>query len=208
MRGRPSGAGGPVYVLVQIVSGFSWSHLVQLLVDGAAYDLITKGAKSFILRPFIAAYRKLRDKNSERLIDLNELRIEFEDCDLIFHELSSDTIIDNLAGILPAIAEHYGRMFLQCGIAPGEIHIPVVEDPNTKSAARFRVLAHVDETMIGKVPEDYFGYWGVVFDHSEHLVRVYDVRQETLLNDRFLTASEYWEELGRESSRRQNLVSI
>jgi hypothetical protein len=196
VRGRPAGAGGPVYVIVQVIAGLSWSHLVQLLVDGAAYDLITKGAKSFVLRPFIAAYKRLRERNRERQIDLNELRIEFEDCDLIIHEVSSDTIIDNLEAILPAVARHYSRLAIREGVNADEIHIPVIEDPDARREARFRVLSHVDEPITGKGPEDYQGYWGVIFDH-EHLAKVYDVKQKILLNDRFLTESEYWQELSR-----------
>ena len=68
VRGRPTGAGGPVHMLAQVVSGIPWSHVVQLIIDGVAYDLIKEGSRSFILRPFISAYRKLRDRNRERSI--------------------------------------------------------------------------------------------------------------------------------------------
>jgi hypothetical protein len=83
-------------MLAQIISGIPWTHVVQLIIDGAAYDLVKEGSKSFILRPFISAYRKLRDRNQDRLIDLAELQIDFEDFHVIIHEIASDTIIDCL----------------------------------------------------------------------------------------------------------------
>ena len=196
VRGRPSGAGGPVDLIVQIISRLPWSHVVQLLIDGVVYDLIKEGSKSFVLRPFISAYRKLRERNRNRSLDLAELQIDFEDCQLIIREVSGETIIDNLGSILRTLAEHYGRLRLPSGEAPGEIHVPVVEDPDPERPCRFRETARVDETITGKGADDYLAYWGVVYDHTWPS-RVYDVRNGELMNERFNTVSEHWRELER-----------
>src|SRR4051794_8560298 len=71
VKGRPAGAGGFTHLYVEVISSLSFSHFVQLLLDGIAFDLIKRGAESFVLRPFIAAYKKLRDRNKgNRLIDI------------------------------------------------------------------------------------------------------------------------------------------
>src|SRR5258708_30562519 len=75
VKGRPAGAGGLTHLYVEVISSFSLSHLVQLLLDGIAFDLIKRGTESFALRPFLAAYKKLRDRNkARRLIDIAELQ--------------------------------------------------------------------------------------------------------------------------------------
>ena len=198
VRGRPAGAGGPVHMLAQIISGIPWSHVVQLIIDGAAYDLIKEGSRSFILRPFISALRKLRERNQDRLVDLAELQIDFEDFQLIVHEVASDTIIDHLGVILQSVAEHYPRLLRPNGEPPAEIHVPVFEDPDPKRSCRFRETARVDETIRGKAPDDYLSFWGLVFDHAWPS-KVYDVRNAKVLDEKFNTISEHWEQLRQRS---------
>jgi hypothetical protein len=201
VRGRASGAGGGAYLLVEIISKLPWSHIVQLLIDGAVYDLIKEGSRSFVLRPFIQSYKKLRDRNQNRRFYLSELRIEFQDCLLVIHEVSINTIVDNLWKILPTVAEHFNRLTLDSGERPVEIHVPVVEDPDEDRPCRFRVLAHVDETITGKGPDDYFGHWGLVYDRAS-TVKVYDIVQGLLLDERFNTVEEYWRDLSRKAKAR------
>jgi len=162
VRGRPAGAGGPVHMLVQVISGIPWIHVLQLIHDGVAYDLVKEGSRSFILRPFISAYRKLRDRNQNKPIDLAQLQIDFEDFQLIIREVASDTITDYLGVILQSLAKHYPRLVRPNGESPAEIHVPVFEDPDPKRSCRFRETARVDETIRGKAPKDYVAYWGLV----------------------------------------------
>lgn len=189
-------------MLAQIISSIPWSHVVQLLLDGAAYDLIKEGSRSFILRPFISAYRKLKDRNEDRPIDLAELQIDFEDFQLIIREVASGTIIDNLEKILQSLAEHYPRLVRANGESPAEIHVPVFEDPDSARPCRFRETARVDEEIEGRGPDDYLAFWGLVFDRSWSS-KVYDVRNETVLNEQFNTVVEHWEELRRRSQAGQ-----
>jgi hypothetical protein len=196
VRGRPSGAGGAVHILVDIVSNLRLSDLAQIIAGGAAYDLVKEGARSFILRPFIRAYAALKERNRDRKLDLRELRIEFQDCLLVIHEVSMDTNVDSLSMILPALAKHYDRLALATGQRPSEIHVPVVEDPDTERPCRFRVIAHVDETINDKGSKDYLAYWGVVYDRPPAL-KVYGVDQASLLHERFNTVEDYWQDLSR-----------
>ena len=198
VRGRPAGAGGPVHMLAQVISGIPWTHVVQLIIDGAVYDLIKEGSRSFILRPFISAYRKLRDRNQGRLIDLAELQIDFEDFQLIIHEVASDTIIDCVGVILQRLAEHYPRLVRSNGESPAEIHVPVFEDSDPERSCRFRETARVDETIRGKAPDDYLAFWGLVFDQTWPS-KVYDVQNLKVLDEKFNTVSEHWEQLRRRS---------
>jgi hypothetical protein len=201
VRGRASGAGGGAHLLVEVISRLPWSHVVQLLIDGAIYDLIKEGSRSFVLRPLISAYKELKDRNRDRTLYLRELRIDFQDCLLVIHEISSDTIVDNLWRILPTVAAHYDCLALESGEKPIEIHVPVVEDPDEERPCRFRVVAHVDEAITGRGPNDYLGHWGLVYDRA-FTVKVYDVEQRLLLHERFNTVEEYWSDLSRKAGAR------
>src|ERR1051326_8289413 len=93
VSGRAAGAGGITHLLVELTSTLSISHLVQLILDGAAFDLIKHGTEAFILRPFIAAYKRLQARNKNDLVDIGELKIQFRDSLLLLHEISSNTLV-------------------------------------------------------------------------------------------------------------------
>jgi len=196
VKGRPAGAGGLVHLFVEIISIFPLSHIVQLLLDGIAYDLIREGTRSFVLRPFIGAYRKLKDRNRERHLDIGELRIEFQDCQVVIHGISSSDIDEQLERILQTLAQNYHKLALQSGEMPFAIHIPVFEDPDGERPSRFRIIGDFDETIRSRGPEDYLGYWGLVYDRAS-TVRVYDVVNRLLIDERFNTLEEHWRELSR-----------
>jgi hypothetical protein len=204
VRGRPSGAGGAVFIILHFISQLPWSHVAQIILEGAAYDIIKEGARSFILRPFLAAYKKLKLRNVKKAINLNELKIDFQDCQIVIHEVSDDTIGDNLEIILRSLAEHYAWLALDGGEFPIEIHVPVVEDPDEHRDRRFRVVAHVDESITGKGPGDYILYWGLTYDRAS-TTKVYDVPSKTILHEPFNTVEQYWNDLSRrESARRKS----
>ena len=190
VRGRPAGAGGLTRLFVDLTSSVSLSHLVQLLLDGIAYDLIKSGSESFVLRPFLAAYKKLRDRNRERgAIDIAELRIQFQDSLLVIHEISDDSIVPQLERILLTLGTNYESLVLSSGESPFAIHIPVFEDTDRDRVTRFRVIGDIDETIRSQGPEDYYRYWGLEYDYGR---RVYDVERRLLLDEMFVTQDEYW----------------
>jgi hypothetical protein len=194
VKGRPAGAGGLIHLFVEVVSMLPLSHIVQLLIDGVAYDLIKEGSRSFILRPFISAYKRLKEGNRERKIDIGTLAIEFQDCRLIIHETATDTIIDNLEAILFALSQNYDALALESGELPFEIHVAVVEDPEEDRPCRFRVRGEWDETIRGNGASDYFGFWGLVYIRAS-IERVFDVKIQRILGDRFNTIEQHWRHL-------------
>jgi hypothetical protein len=195
VSGRAAGAGGITHLFVELTSTFSLSHLAQLIADGVAFDLIKNGAEAFVLRPFIAAYKRLQESNKDDFVDIGELKIQFRDSVLILHEISSDTLVSQLENILITVARSYDRFLLKQGEAPYTIEISVFEDPEEDRPCRFRVIGNIDETIRSRGPEDYVGFWGLEYDHAG--LRVFDVQRQLLLDERFNTQDRHWAEMRR-----------
>jgi hypothetical protein len=193
VRGRPGALGGLYNLSVEIVSTLALSHMVRLLLDGVAFDLIKEGTKAFVLRPFLSAYRKLRERNANkpRRGDIDELRLIFQDSVVVVDYLGDDSIASSLEKILQALAKNYQHLVLGSGEPPFEIYIPIFEDPTADPPSRFRELLHYDETIPSVSMSDYFVYWGLWYDFS-HKHRVYDVQRELLIDEGFLTKKQYW----------------
>src|SRR6266852_6158095 len=65
VEGAQSGAGGGLYTLfVEIAATVTLPYVVRLLLEGVAFDLIKLGTKKFVLRPLLAAQKRLRSRNS------------------------------------------------------------------------------------------------------------------------------------------------
>jgi len=199
VKGRPAGAGGLTHLYVELISTLSLSHIAQLLLDGIAFDLIKHGTEAFVLRPFLAAYKRLQERNKEhRFIDIAELQIQFQDSLLIIHEISSDSIYSNLEAILLALARNYENLALKTGELPFTIHIPVFEDPEEDRPSRFRVIGNIDETIRSDSQQDYFHFWGLEYLY-DRVKRVYDARTQLLIDSDFNTLKQHWAELMRRS---------
>jgi hypothetical protein len=199
VKGRPAGAGGFTHLYVEVISCLTLSHLVRLLLDGVEFDFIKQGTERFMLRPFLAAYRKLRDRNkNSRSIDIGELQIHFQDSVVMIHELATDTVVPNLGKLLLSLAENYDHLKLRDGESPLVIHIPVFEDTDEDRPCRFRVRGDIDENLPSDGPADYFKFWGL-----EYIVetdrRVYDVARQLLLDESFNTVEEHWADWTRRS---------
>ncbi|MGH9515399.1 MAG: hypothetical protein ACRD3P_06940 [Terriglobales bacterium] len=176
---------------------------MQLLIDGVAFDFIKRGAESFVLRPFLAAYEKLRDRNkSDERIDIGELQIHFQDSILLIREVRTDTILSNLGKLLLCLARNYDHLTIHHGESPFLIQIPAFEDPDEDRPRRFRVRGDIDETIPSHGPSDYFKFWGL-----EYIVdadrRVYDVTRQLLLDEGFNTLDEHWAELTRRAQSKR-----
>jgi hypothetical protein len=195
VSGRAGAAGGITHLLVELTSTFSLAHLKQLILDGVAFDLIKNGTEAFVLRPFIAAYNRLQERNQDSFVDIGELKIQFRDSLLVLHEISSNTLVSQLENILATLAHSYDRFLLKQGEAPYTIEIPVFEDPEEDRPSRFRVIGDIDETIRSRGPEDYLGFWGLEYDHAG--LRVFDVQRQLLLDERFNTLDRHWAEMRR-----------
>jgi hypothetical protein len=195
VSGRAAGAGGITHLFVELTSTFTLSHLAQLIIDGVAFDLIKNGAEAFVLRPFIAAYRRLQECNKASLVDIGELKIQFRDSLIVLHEISNNTLVSQLENILATLAHSYDRFLLKQGHAPYTIEIPVFEDPEEDRPCRFRVIGDIDESIRSRGQEDYVGFWGLEYDHAG--LRVFDVRRQLLLDEQFNTLDRHWAEMRR-----------
>jgi hypothetical protein len=193
VHGRPAGAGGFTHLHVELLSTFSLDHLVQLLLDGIAFDLVKHGAEAFVLRPFIEAYKRLRDRNKKTFVDIGDLKIEFQDSRVILHEISSDTLLSQLESIFLALAHSYRHLILENGDSPFEIHIPIFEDPAEDRPSRFRVIGDIDETIRPSGPQDYLGFWGLMYDVCGR--KVFDVKRKLTINEHWNTLEQYWAEI-------------
>lgn len=192
VKGRPAGLGGLYNLTVEIVSTFALAHFLRLLLDGAAYDLLKEGTKSFVLRPFLDAYGKLKERNKQRgKPDIDELQLVFQESVVTIDSLGPDSIVTSLERILRALASSYEHLLLASGENPIDIHVPVFEDPATDRPSRFRVLLDVDENIPSVSAADYFRFWGLWYDFSSKQ-RVYDVPRKLIIDEGFLGRKEYW----------------
>ena len=195
--GRRAGAGGPIQLWIELLSTISLQHLAQLILDGLAFDLVKRGAEAFVLRPFIDAYKRLKERNATRIIDIGDLHIQFQDALVVVHEIESDTLISQLDHIFKSLAHSYSHMILN-DYAPFEVHIPVFEDPETQRDFKFRIIGKIDETIRAKGSEDYFRYWGLKYDL--HAPRVFDVPNQLILEDGWKTLEQHWNEITKGSA--------
>jgi hypothetical protein len=168
-----------------------WLHFWR---KGVAFDLIKSGTKAFVLRPFLAAYKKLRDRNKDIGVDIEEFRILFQDSSVIIWKICDDGIFSSLGQIMLTLAVRYDSLVLASGERPFEIHVPVFEDLADDRLCRFRVPLDVDETVRTATVSDYLNFWGVEYDYSR-AYRVYDVGRDLLLDTEFYTRERYWAEL-------------
>lgn len=199
VQGRPGDLGGLHQLVVEVISNLPLSEVAKFLAEGIAFDLIKSGTKAFVLRPFLAAYKKLRDRNKTMGVDIEEFRVAFSDSVLIISKISDDGIFESLERILVAVAQNYHLMFRD-GERPFEIHIPVFEDSGEDRLCRFRSLLDVDETIRNVTSANYLEFWGVWYDYTR-TSRVYDVSRRLLIDAEFFTRERYWQEWERRQKK-------
>jgi hypothetical protein len=161
VQGRPGDLGGLHQLVVEFVSSISLLDAANFLAQGIAFDLIKSGTKAFVLRPFLKAYKKLRDRNATTGVDIEQLRIVFQDTSVTIWNICDGGIFTNLGQIISTLAARYRTMILSSGEPPFEIHVPVFEDPADDRLCRFRVPLDVDETVRNPTAEYYFKFWGL-----------------------------------------------
>ena len=200
VRGQSGACGGGLYeFVIQITTPITVGDVANFILSGVAYDLVKSGTQSFILRPLILAFEKLKSRNQKHDIDIGELRFSFQDIDIIVNKIGSRPIFDDLGGIFKTLAENLESIKGQTGESPYVIHIPVFEDPDTH-ICRFRSLLDVDETIQGVTSDSYLKYWGVRYN-LEGQIRVFDVQRHLLIDVRYMTQDEYWDEWKMEWER-------
>jgi hypothetical protein len=195
VHGRPGDLGRILDLTIEIVSHLSLAEIAGLVASGVSYDILKKGAQALILRPFLAAYQKLRERNKHvDGGDVEILRLVLRDSMIVIYRICDDSVIAHLERILLILSAEYEQLLLRSGEQPFTIHIPVFEDNASDRLSRFRVLLDVDETLKPRA-SDYFKLWGLHFDFAR-TTKVYDVKRHLLLDEPFLTLQEYWDTWG------------
>lgn len=192
VKGQSGALGGGLYdLVVQVTSSISLRDFVDIILGGVAYDLVKGGAHSFILRPLIAAIKKLKAKNKDKNIEVDELKFFFQDTDIILKKVTTKSLFDDLEQIVKTVAKNYEAIKGPTGEPPYEIHIPVFEDPSPRFC-RYRSLLDVDETIEDVTADSYLRLWGTRYN-LEGQIRVFDVQKQILINERYMTQDEYWQ---------------
>ena len=191
------GRGGGVYdFTVELLSNIHLSDVAKLIADGVAFDLLKSSTKSFVLRPFLIAFRKLRAQKqleTDEKVDIGKLKIIFQDAIVLIEKIDEASPIDLLESLLTALSKNYEKFMLPTGGMPYEIHIPVFEDPATDRIIRFREQLCVDETIFEFKTSDYFKFWGLRYSTTPYLEsRIYDLDCGLLIDEHFYTDREYW----------------
>ena len=194
IHARPGSAGGNFQLAIEFISNITLVDVVRFLLSGIAYDMIKAGAQAFVLRPFLAAYQKLRDQNREVGIGIEQLRIVFQDTILTIDQIRNADLIAELGKILAAIAAHSEQLNLKAGIRPYEIYVPVFKDPKENPPCQFRAILDVDETIRNISSVSYYEFWGLDYGLAREY-RVYDVKQKILIDEQFCRRDRYWKEM-------------
>lgn len=196
LEGEQGDLGGGLYTLaIEITASISLLYFVKLIVDGIAFDLIKLGAHNFILRPLLAAQKKLRIRNHHgENADIAQLKLLFIDSVVTIDADSrvNQKIADSIGELLTLLAHHYEHLALSSGEKPIHIYIPVIEDSGQNRVSRFRAVLEVDEDMqiSNKV---FFEYWGLKY--STGVLRVYDVARKLLIDEAFVSREFYWAQM-------------
>jgi hypothetical protein len=203
VHGRPGDLGGGLYEFaIQVIANISVQDVIKLIADGMAFDLLKSGTKSFVLRPLLAAYQKLKARNADHDVDIHEIKLMFNDAEVVISKICDDSIFESLGQIFQTLAEDSEYLRGRNGEFPHSIQVPVFEDPE-KRLCRFRVLLDVDETIHKVTSSNYFDYWGVEYDF-ERTTRVYDVKRKLLIDSDYLTLDRYWQEWERDRARQDS----
>lgn len=182
IHGRPGDLGGGLNeFFLELVSNINLSDVVKFIGEGIAFDLLKGGTKAFVLRPFINAYKKLKDKNKNNHLDIYSLTICFNDSIVHIYKITEQSILEELETIFKALAIHYNNLLFEGKEKPYEIHIPLFEEPERDRKIKYRKLFEVDEIIENVTVNDYYKYWGVNYDYAGKYI-VYDLHNNVILD--------------------------
>jgi len=193
VRGRRAGLGGGLYQLsVEFLSRLTFKEIATFLLEGLAYDLIKTAGKEFVIRPFLDAYSRLKERPTNTRLGIDEVRFTFQDTSILIRELPNTELLSDLEGILISIAQNLPMIAGSSKDRVFEIRIPIVEDDTPERIGRFRDLTWVDEPIdVARISSlDYFRYWGIEYDIEPR--KAYDVGAEAFIDERYYTTMEYW----------------
>src|SRR6267142_2699794 len=195
VRGRQGPLGGGLYQLVvEFLSQLTFGEIAKIILEGATFDLIKSGTKSFLIQPFLEAYKKFKARQTEEKLDIDRIRFVFQDSAVTVEMLPNTDLLSNLENICRALAENVESIYEGSKGQLFEIFVPVFVDFSDQRVCKFRTLLSVDESIDVRTisSTDYFKFWGLEYYSEGSPSCVYDVEHKTVIDERFYTESQYW----------------
>lgn len=181
VHGRPGDLGGIDELIIEVISSMSLKEVVNAMLISATYDMIKQGTKSFVLKPFMDAYKSLKDSNSDSELDIYSIQFTFEDSIIKLYKITENSIYTSIGTVFNILAKNYDSMILPDGEKPFEIFIPVFEDPDPTYANKYRLKYNVDETIVSFDLDDYTKLWGLYYDYN-HCFKTYNIQKQILID--------------------------
>jgi len=179
--------------VVQITSSIGLQDIASAIVGGVSYDLVRSGTDSFVIRPLIKSFKKLKNRNKDicKKIEVDEFKFSFQDIDIVIKNIGIGNFFLNLEKIFIQLSKSIDLIKNKKNEYPYIIHVPIFEDPE-KDICNFRSLLDVDETIVEITESSYLKYWGVRYN-LEGAVKVFDVNKKLFIESSYMTQDEYWD---------------
>jgi hypothetical protein len=182
VHGRPGELGGGINeLIIEIITSMSLKDVANSILLSATYDIVKQGSKSFIIKPFMDAYKALRDVNDEAEVDIYSMQFTFEDSVVKIYKISKDSIYASIGMVLNNLSKNYDKLVLINGEKPFEIYVPVFKDPSPEYSDIYRLKYNVDETIENFSIDDYAKFWGLYYDYSRTF-KTYDLQNQILID--------------------------
>jgi len=114
-------------------------------LEGAAFDVVKSGTKTFFIRPFLEAYHRFRNRQKEeKRVGIDRFRLVFQDGAITIENLPNTDLLVELGNIFRALAENLESMTQGVKGQLFEVFIPVFEDTSDERVCKFRTLLRTD----------------------------------------------------------------
>lgn len=161
-------AGGLVDAFVEVMVDTSFIDFFKVLRDGFIFDTVTRGKKSFLLKPLFDAFKRMETTN--KYWDYTSVSFLFNDTQIIVYGIN-DMFTSRLNIVFDAISKHYKNLG-----EPYKVIIPITKDINSAGEVTYASYEGDDFVL-----EDYVGFWGVSCNAGSETM-IYDVGQSKLFD--------------------------
>ena len=161
-------AGGLVDAVVEVMLDTTFVDFFTILRDGFIFDTVTRGKKSFLLKPLFDAFQRMESKS--KYWDYSSVRFLFHNTEVTVYG-AKDMFTSRLGVVFDALSKHYNKLG-----EPYQIAIPIAKVDDGSGNINY-VVYEAEEFQL----EDYSLYWGISYDAGFER-KVYDVRQSRLID--------------------------
>lgn len=162
-------AGGLVDAFVEVMLDTSFVDFFKVLRDGFIFDTVTRGQKSFLLKPLFKAFKEMEAKNE--YWDYSSVQFFFNSTIVTVYGLEK-----MFTSRLGMIFEELSKHSMNLG-EPYEIVIPVTKFIDGEGDSKFVSYQGDDYNL-----DDYVKFWGISYD-SGHTRKVYDLSKSILIEE-------------------------